>query len=165
MQARTATSGLVLERRVRHDPGVRTRIVVLVALAALLAAAAVVAVAATSANGLPAYTNGYQSWPRLNAKPIRGGSSAHRGVKNVYASRKRVGKLFPNGTVIVKSIAQPGDRAARPSQVAVMRKVAGRWRWVEYELSGSRYTVLAQGALCVSCHVQARARDWVFTKR
>ena len=30
-----------------------------------------------------------------------------------------------------------------------MRKVNGRWRFVEYELSGSRYTVLAQGQLCV----------------
>ncbi len=143
---------------------VRARIVV-VAITALVAAAGVVAVAATSANGLPAYTNGYQSWPKLNAKPIRGGSSAHSGVKNVYASKKRAGKLFPNGTVIVKSIARPGDRPARPFQVAVMRKVKGRWRWVEYQLSGSRYTVLAQGALCVSCHMQARANDWVFTKR
>ena len=46
-----------------------------------------------------------------------------------------------------------------------MRKVNGRWRFVEYELSGSRYTVLAQGQLCLSCHVQAKATDYVFTKR
>ena len=41
----------------------------------------------------------------------------------------------------------------------------GRWRFVEYELSGSRYTVLAQGQLCQSCHMRARANDYVFTKR
>ena len=48
-----------------------------------------------------------------------------------------------------------------------MRKVAGRWRWVEYTRSSptGRYSVLAQGQLCVSCHVQAKANDWVFTKR
>ena len=46
-----------------------------------------------------------------------------------------------------------------------MRKVAGRWRFVEYERAGPRrYTVLAQGRLCQSCHVQARSSDYVFTR-
>jgi hypothetical protein len=137
------------------------------ALAGALAAAAVVVVAAaeTTANGLPAYTNGYQKWPKLNRKPVKGGSPAHGGTKNVYASKRRRGAKFPNGTVIVKSIARSGDRPTLPSQVAVMRKVNGRWRFVEYQLSGSRYSVLAQGQLCISCHMQARASDYVFTKR
>jgi hypothetical protein len=146
----------------------RARVVAVVAVVALLASAAVVAVASTQANGLPAYTNGYQKWPKLNRKPTRGtplGRAAHDGVKNVYASKRKVGSKYPNGTVIVKSIARPGDRPARPSQVAVMRKVKGRWQFVEYQLSGTRYTVLAKGQLCVSCHVQARANDYVFTKR
>jgi hypothetical protein len=46
-----------------------------------------------------------------------------------------------------------------------MRKVRGRWQWVEYQLDGARYGVLAQGSICTSCHMQARANDWVFTKR
>jgi hypothetical protein len=46
-----------------------------------------------------------------------------------------------------------------------MRKVGGAWRYVEYQLAGSRYTVLAQGALCQDCHAAARANDYVFTKR
>jgi hypothetical protein len=48
-----------------------------------------------------------------------------------------------------------------------MRKVKGRWRYVEYERSSARarYTVLAQGQLCSSCHAQARATDYVFTRR
>ena len=85
--------------------------------------------------------------------------------KNVYASKPKAGRRYPNGAVIVKTIARPGDGKARPSQVAVMRKVNGRWRFVEYELSGSRYTTLAQGQLCVSCHMQAKSNDYVFTKR
>jgi hypothetical protein len=133
--------------------------------AALSSAAVVVASAETSANGLPAYTKGYLGWQKLNRKPITGGSAAHSGTKNVYASKRKAGRRYPNGAVIVKTIARPGDRKARPGQVAVMRKVNGRWRFVEYELSGSRYTVLAQGQLCVSCHVQARSSDYVFTKR
>jgi hypothetical protein len=142
----------------------RRRVLAFVAVIALAASAVVVAVASTSANGLPRYTNGYQSWPKLNKKPIKGGSTAHTGVKNVYANKKRVGSKFPNGTVVVKSIVKPGDKPSTPTQVAVMRKLNGKWQYVEYELSGSRYGVLAQGALCQSCHAQAKATDYVFTK-
>jgi len=145
----------------------RRRIIAVVGVAAVAASTVVVAVASTTAAGLPAYTNGYQKWPRINKKPFTSTgplSSAHRGVKNVYTSKKKAGAKYPNGTVIVKSI-QAAGRKGMPGQVAVMRKVNGRWRFVEYQLSGSRYTVLAQGQLCQSCHMQARANDFVFTKR
>jgi len=145
----------------------RVRVVALVIASALAAAVAVVAVASTSASGLPSYTNGYAKWPRINKKPFTSTgplSSAHSGVKNVYASKKKVGKRYPNGTVIVKTI-QPSGRKGKPYQVAVMRKVGGSWRYIEYQLDGPRYGVLAQGALCQNCHAQARANDYVFTKR
>jgi Cytochrome P460 len=143
------------------------RIVAVVAVTALASAVAVVALASTSAAGLPSYTNGYAKWPRLNAKPFTSKgplSSAHVGVKNVYASKRKVGKKYPNSTVIVKTIRRAGDKGA-PDQVAVMRKLGGRWSYVEYELSGSRYAILAQGQLCQNCHMAARANDYVFTKR
>lgn len=145
----------------------RARVLAVVGVVALASAVAVVAVASTSANGLPSYTNGYAKWPRINKKPFTSTgplSSAHQGVKNVHASKKKVGAKYPNGTVIVKTI-RPAGNTGLPNQVAVMRKVSGRWRYVEYQLSGSRYTVLAQGQLCQSCHMQARANDYVFTKR
>ncbi len=128
---------------------------------------AVVALASTSAAGLPSYTEGYRQWPRINKKPLTrcGPPCAHSGVKNVYTSRKKAGARYPNGTVIVKTVAHSGDRSSLPNQVAVMRKADGRWRYVEYVLSDSRYTVLAQGQLCQSCHLQARANDYVFTRR
>ena len=135
-------------------------------IASLSAVIVVVAAAKTSANGLPSYTNGYATWQKLNRKPITGGSPAHSGTKNVYASKRKAGKRIPErhrGREDDRDGAATGR--ARPSQVAVMRKVNGRWRFVEYELSGSRYTVLAQGQLCVSCHMQARSTDYVFTKR
>jgi len=143
----------------------RAKLVAIVAAAALAAAAVVVAAAETQANGLPSYTNGYLGWPKLNAKPVRGGSPAHSGTKNVYASKRKVGSKYPNGTVVVKTIVQPSTKYV--GQVAVMRKVNGRWRFVEYSRSGptARYTVLAQGQLCVSCHMQAKSNDYVFTKR
>ncbi|MGH3137239.1 MAG: cytochrome P460 family protein [Gaiellaceae bacterium] len=145
----------------------RRKVVAVVVLVAVAASAVVVAMASTTAAGLPAYTNGYQKWPKINKKPFTSTgplSSAHQGVKNVYSSKKKVGAKYPNGTVIVKSI-QPAGRKGMPYQVAVMRKVAGRWKYIEYQLSGSRYTVLAQGQLCQSCHAQAKANDYVFTKR
>jgi hypothetical protein len=44
--------------------------------------------------------------------------------------------------------------------------VKGRWRWVEYELAGARYTELGVPAsVCTGCHVGAKSTDWVFTKR
>ena len=147
----------------------RLRILAVVAVLATTSAVAVVAAASTSANGLPSYTNGYAKWPRVNRKPFTSTgplSSAHAGVKNVYASRKKIGKRYPDGTVIVKSILRAGDTASRPAQVAVMRKTNGRWRYVEYELSCTRYRDLGfSQQLCQGCHMQARANDFVFTKR
>ena len=143
------------------------RILAIVAALATAASIAVVALAGTSASGLAPYTNGYAKWPKINRKPFTkcGPPCAHSGVKNVYTSKRKLGSKYPNGTVVVKTVAQPGDRPALPNQVAVMRKVAGKWRYVEYVLSGSRYTVLGQGAFCASCHARARANDYVFTTR
>jgi cytochrome P460 len=140
----------------------RSALVALALVAAL--AGAVVAIAAVRTDGLPAYTDGYARWQKLNRRPVTT-PGAHTGVKNVYASRPRgrTGR-FSTGTVIVKAIARPGT-AGPPAQVAVMRKVRGRWQWVEYARDGRRYGVLARGSLCTSCHVQARANDWVFTDR
>jgi hypothetical protein len=146
---------------------VRARIFGAVAVIALASAFGVVALAGTSANGLPSATNGYAKWTRLNTKPFTSTgplSSAHRGVKNVYASKRRIGKRFPNGTVVVKTI-QPAGRTGRPFQVAVMRKTNGRWRYDEYQLSESRYRRLDYPqSLCQNCHASARASDYVFTK-
>jgi hypothetical protein len=122
----------------------------------------VAATATTTKDGLPAYTDGYTGWRKLNRRPVTT-PGAHNGVKNVYASKPRAAnRRFPNGTVIVKSIAEPGAKGLA-AQVAVMRKVRGRWQWVEYTLGGGRYGVLARGSLCTQCHMQARASDWVFT--
>jgi hypothetical protein len=146
---------------------VRTKIVVLVAAAAFGSSVVVVASAQTTENGLPAYTNGWQRWQKLNAKPFRSTgplSSAHTGLKNVYASTRKRGRSYPSGTVIVKTIVKPGTSFV--GQFAAMRKVNGRWQFVEWQRSSrtARYRVLARGQLCQSCHAQARANDYVFTK-
>jgi hypothetical protein len=143
---------------------VGSRVAALV-LALGLAGAAVTVALAQTGNGLPAYTKGFATWTKLNRRPVTGGSAAHAGVKNVYASRPRAGKAFPNGTVIVKTVAEPGARGPA-AQVAVMRKRDGRWQWAEYRLAGARYANLRiPASVCTGCHVGARSRDWVFTRR
>lgn len=142
----------------------RVPLLVLVVVLAVTGAAAALASAQSRGNGLPAYTDGYAKWQRINRAPLTA-PGAHNGVKNVYASKKKVGSRWPEGTVIVKSIAEPGSRGL-PGEVAVMRKVKGVWQWVEYtRRGGPRYAVLAEGALCSGCHMQVKANDWVFTKR
>ena len=76
-----------------------------------------------------------------------------------------MGSKYPNGTVIVKTIVKPGTKYV--GQFATMRKVDGRWRYIEYERSSAtaRYSLLAQGSLCQGCHVMAKSNDFVFTKR
>jgi hypothetical protein len=124
--------------------------------------------------GLPAYTAGYTQWTKLNATPIppRRSGDAHLGTKNVYASKlpPRGSTRYPVGTVIVKDIRRPGAKFV--GVVAAMRKLAGvrannGWQMIEWSrpTAGSRFTVLAQGQLCFSCHMQVKSRDYVFTRR
>jgi hypothetical protein len=126
---------------------------------------------ATPLPGLPAYTAGYKGWIRLNRAPIRGGSSAHQGTKNVYASRRRTGARYPYGTVIVKEGFRAGQRA--PYLIAAMRKVRGAsprnndWIMIEWtrQSAAGRFSELARGQICYGCHVSARANDYLFTRR
>ncbi len=123
-----------------------------------------------AANGLPKYVDGYAKWPKVNAKPIRGGSSAHPGTKNVYASKRKVGRRYPAGTIVVKTGTPPGKRWL--SLVATMRRMQsganGGWRWEEFTRSSStaRFTKVAfPESGCAACHMQAKANDYVFTRR
>ena len=126
--------------------------------------------ARASANGIPAYVDGYAKWPRLNRVPIRGGSSAHQGTKNVYASKRKTGARYPVGTIVVKTATTPGKKWL--SLVATMRKVRstanGGWRWEEFTRSSStaRFTKVGfPESGCAACHSQAKSNDFVFTRR
>ena len=139
----------------------------LVAVAALVAAD--VAVGQARKDGLPAYVTGYASWQKVNATPIRGGSAAHQGVKNVYASRRTSGRRYPVGTIVVKTATPPGKRWL--SLVATMRRLQsganGRWRWEEFTRTApsARFTKVGfPESGCAACHAQAKSNDYVFTR-
>lgn len=145
------------------------RPLLLVLVAALLAAG--VAGAQARKDGLPAYVTGYAGWQKVNTKPIRGGSPAHQGVKNVYVSKPKVsGRRYPLGTIVVKTATPPGKRWL--SLVATMRRVKttanGGWRWEEFTRSSStaRFTKVGfPESGCAACHMQAKTNDYVFTRR
>jgi hypothetical protein len=125
---------------------------------------------AATANGIPPYVNGYATWPRLNRLPLRAGSSAHQGTKNVYASKRKTGARYPVGTIVVKTGMPPGKKWL--SLVAAMRKVAstanGGWRWEEFTRSSPTERFVKVGfpeSGCAACHSQAKSNDYVFTRR
>jgi hypothetical protein len=146
----------------------------LVLLVAAAAAAVTVgaALAQSSANplpGLPAYTAGYKSWHKLNRVPLpQRPSDAHPGTKNVYVSKRARANRYPVGTVVVKEVFRRGQRF--PYVIAVMRKTRARahngWVMIEWtrESASSRFSVLAQGAVCYGCHIGAKRTDYVFTR-
>jgi hypothetical protein len=122
--------------------------------------------------GIPSYAAGYKRWQKLNRKRVRGGSPAHGGTKNVYVSKplRRGQKRYPVGTIIVKEAINPGESFVR--LIAVSRKIKGfnprhnDWQMIEWtrDSASARFSEVARGQICYSCHVGARARDYVWTK-
>lgn len=140
----------------------------LVALVSLLLVGA--AGATARKDGLPAYVTGYAAWQKVNARPITGGSSAHQGTKNVYASKRKTGARYPLGAIVLKAAKPPGKRWL--SLVATMRRVRGTanggWRWEEFTRSSptARFTKVGfPESGCAACHFAARSNDYVFTRR
>jgi len=136
---------------------------------ALLALPLVAAVAGASPlPGLPGYTAGYPTWTKLNSKPIPPRAvDPHRSTKNVYVSRLPRNGRYPVGTVVVKE----GRNRGFVSLIAVMRKTRARphngWVMIEWTrpTRTARFSELARGQVCTSCHFQARRTDYVFTRR
>ena len=143
-------------------------------IAAATAAAVTVGVALAQSRaaplpGLPAYTAGYKGWHKLNRVPLpQRASDAHPGTKNVYVSKRARAGRYPLGTVVVKEVFRRGQRF--PYVIAVMRKTTAKahngWLMIEWSRSsaGSRFSVLARGAVCYGCHVGAKRTDYVFTR-
>jgi hypothetical protein len=118
--------------------------------------------------GLPSYTAGYATWTKLNSRPIPPrANDPHRSTKNVYVSRLPRNGRYPVGTVVVKE----GRNGGFVSLIAVMRKTKARahngWTMIEWTrpTRTARFSELARGQVCTSCHFQARRTDYVFAKR
>ncbi len=126
--------------------------------------------APTAMPGLPDELAGYQEWPKLNAAPIPPrASDPHNGTKDVYASVPAEDGVYPPGAIVVKEATRPG--AAFVGLVAMMRKEPGAnpehndWVMIEWvrDARNAEFEEIASGAVCTSCHFQARGSDYVFT--
>jgi hypothetical protein len=124
--------------------------------------------------GIPKQFQPYRSWHKVNAKPIKPTpTTAHPGVKNVYASKKKAKGRYPFGTLIVKEGFSTSGGKRFVSLIATMRKARGldpahgNWKFIEWTRSSpkARFAEIARDATCWSCHVQAKKTDWVFTTR
>ena len=110
--------------------------------------------------GLPDYTAGFESWLKMNAEPIVGGSAAHFGTKDILINQER------------EAIAPDGEQNFPYPDGSIIRKEAGSnpaandWTFIEYSRrdSDAAFTVLAQGKLCESCHSGAEDTDYVFQR-
>jgi hypothetical protein len=123
--------------------------------------------------GIPKVFQPYRSWHKVNAKPIRPtATTAHPGIKNVYASKRKVKGRYPYGTLLVKEGFASGGRKF-VALIATMRKIRGvdpshgDWKYIEWTRSSpnARFTEIARDGVCWGCHVLAKKTDWVFTQR
>ena len=118
----------------------------------------------------------YESCLQMNAAPIQPvpGEDPHEGVKDVYLCHVDLEELFddqgqlifnyPEGALMVK-VSQK-EHQSFPWLMATMRKRDGAWRWAEYTRNfGSEpyIEIPVSESLCIDCHQQAEAIDWVFT--
>ena len=146
------------------------RAVVVGCCAALLGAG--IAVAA-GLPGIPKAFQPYKSWHKVNAKPIPNKGGPHPGVKNVYASKRKVGGKYPFGTLIVKEGFTTVGGKRFVTLIATMRKqrgldpAHGNWKFIEWTRSSpnARFAEIARDATCWGCHSLAKKSDWVYTKR
>ena len=148
---------------------VRVKLLAIVGVIAFASAVVVVASARTTANGLPSYTDGWQTVaPDQHEAVHQHGPALERPLGRQERLREQAqGRL----EVPERHRDREDDRQARHEvRRASSRRCErsnGRWRFIEYERSSAaaRYSLLAQGSLCQGCHVMAKSNDFVFTKR
>lgn len=129
--------------------------------------------------------DGYESWVKVNARPITGddtgtlGRNVHQGAtgfRDVYVNSVGASVAtgetdgdFPVGTILVKnSFEDDGGSAGDLADITVMVKREagydpenGDW---EYMMLTSTMRVRSQGVInnCVACHTAAAANDYAF---
>ena len=94
---------------------------------------------ATTANGIPAYVDGYREVAAAQPRPDPRRLVRAPGNQERLREQAQDGRRYPVGTIVVKTAMQPGKKWL--SLVATMRKVKGTtnggWRWEEFTRSSS----------------------------
>jgi hypothetical protein len=114
--------------------------------------------------GLPTIVAGYDRWTQVAKVSDTGGPHAGQG-KVVYANPKaaaawKARTVLPVGSVVVKTAGS----GVAPTLVEIMNKTKAGWQYEEYTPKNGKYTLLATGNLCSSCHGGVKVKDFLFTR-
>jgi hypothetical protein len=134
----------------------------LVALSFILASS----IAFAALTGLPKDVTGFATWKKVvtTGLPLDG---PHAGkdklvYANPIAAKAWAGKAaLPVGSLVVKTAGS----ASAPGYVAVMTKTAQGWKYEEYAAKSGTYSLIGSGTLCSSCHVNAKDKDFLFSRQ
>lgn len=137
---------------------------------ALVGLSVVALALAASLPGLPGYVAGFERWEKVVVKGLPDGGP-HPGKGKVVVANPLGAKAWkgtgplPVGSIVVKTTGP----LAKPELVAVMRKDRSGWFYEEYlPGSGGSYRLAFGGpgrqGLCVGCHEDAKAKDYLFTR-
>jgi Cytochrome P460 len=116
--------------------------------------------------GIPKDVQGFASWKKVvtTGMPLDGPHAGKNKVvyANPAAAKAWAGKAaLPVGSLVVKTAGS----ASAPDFVGIMRKTAKGWEYEEYTIKAGAYSLLMKGAGCQSCHEQAKAKDFIFTRK
>jgi Cytochrome P460 len=119
---------------------------------------------AAGLNGLPKNIVGFEKWTKVAKNLDTGGPHAGETkivFANVVAAKAWKGKsALPLGSLVVKTAGS----VSSPSFVAIMKKTSKGWDYAEYMPSSGKYSLIGSGASCSGCHVNAKAKDYLFSR-
>ena len=119
---------------------------------------------AAGLNGLPKNIAGFEKWKVVAQNLDTGGP--HAGENKIVFASSLAAKLWqgknplPVGSLIVKTAGS----LASPSFVAIMTKTSKGWNYAEYTPTNGKYSLIGSGAFCSTCHQNAKANDYLFSR-
>jgi Cytochrome P460 len=123
-------------------------------------------IAFAALNSIPKDVQGFAIWKKVvtSGMPLDGPHAGKNKVvyANPIAAKAWAGKTpLPVGSLVVKT-AGP---SSLPDFVGIMRKTAKGWEYEEYTPSAGKYSLIGKGASCSGCHENAKATDYLFTRK
>jgi hypothetical protein len=119
---------------------------------------------AANLTGLPKEITGFEKWTKVAQNLVTDGPHAGQDkvvFANPGAAKAWKGKsALPVGSLVVKT----AGRFSSPSFVAVMKKTSKGWDYAEYTPTAGKYNLIGSGAFCSSCHENAKAKDYLFSR-
>ena len=117
--------------------------------------------------------SGFESWTKVNPKPIKG----HETLINIYVDElakdiylSASGEAFPVCAKIVKTHLAGDSDIVTAITVMVKMPVGydldhNDWWWGMYDREGKTAEMSGQVQVCIACHIPAASEDYVFSQK